>query len=38
LAYLPAEHCAVGDEFQIAIREKTASARIVETPFYKRNK
>jgi aminomethyltransferase len=38
LAYLPVEHCAVGDEFQIVIREKTVSARIVETPFYKRNK
>lgn len=38
LAYLPAEHCAVGDEFQITIRERTVSARVVETPFYKRIK
>ncbi len=38
MAYLPVEHCAVGDEFQITIREKTVSARIVDTPFYKRNK
>ena len=38
MAYLPVEHCVVGHEFQIGIREKTVSARIVETPFYKRNK
>ncbi len=38
LAYLPVEHSAVGSEFQVAIREKTVLARVVETPFYKRIK
>ncbi len=38
LAYLPVEHAAVGSEFQVSIREKSALARVVETPFYKRSK
>jgi aminomethyltransferase len=38
LAYLPLESSAVGSEFQVGIREKTVVARVVETPFYKRNK
>ena len=38
MAYLPVEHAAVGSEFQIGIREKMVAAKVVETPFYKRNK
>ncbi|HOW44915.1 MAG TPA: glycine cleavage system aminomethyltransferase GcvT [Candidatus Aminicenantes bacterium] len=38
MAYLPADHSAVGSEFQVAIRDKTVTARVVETPFYKRSK
>jgi aminomethyltransferase len=36
MTYLPIEACEVGSEFQIAIRKKKVSARVVETPFYKR--
>jgi aminomethyltransferase len=38
MTYLPGEKCEIGTEFQIGIRNKTVSARVVETPFYKRNK
>jgi aminomethyltransferase len=38
MAYLPVEHSATGSEFQIGIREKMIAAKVVETPFYKRNK
>lgn len=36
--YLPIEKCAIGAEFEIGIRDKKVKARVVETPFYKRNK
>lgn len=38
LAYLPIEHTAVGTRFHINIRGREVVARIVETPFYKRQK
>jgi glycine cleavage system T protein (aminomethyltransferase) len=38
LAYVPPENAKVGDELQIEIRGKTASARQVALPFYKRPK
>jgi aminomethyltransferase len=38
MTYLPIEACEVGSEFQIGIRNKMVSARVVEMPFYKRNK
>jgi len=38
LAYMPIENSTVGSEFQVGIREKMATAQVVETPFYKRNK
>ena len=38
LTYLPVEHCSVGTEFQVIIREKPVKARVVPTPFYKRAK
>ena len=36
LAYVPAEHAAVGKTFQVVIRDRACDARIVPTPFYKR--
>jgi aminomethyltransferase len=36
LAYLPVAHSAVGTEFEIIIRDKTARAKVVSTPFYRR--
>jgi aminomethyltransferase len=36
LAYLPAELCQVGRELEIGIRKQRVAARLVETPFYKR--
>ena len=36
LAYLPAENASIGTTFQVAVRNKTAEARVVRTPFYKR--
>lgn len=38
MTYLPVEHCTVGGEIQIGIRSNKATARIVELPFYKREK
>lgn len=38
LAYLPIEHAATGTEFSIAVRGREIAARIVETPFYKRER
>jgi aminomethyltransferase len=38
LTYLPVENSAIDSEFQIAIREKLVTAKVVKTPFYKRNK
>jgi aminomethyltransferase len=37
LAYLPIARTAVGTEFEIGIRDKKARAKVVPTPFYKRN-
>jgi aminomethyltransferase len=37
LAYLPAEHASIGATFQIAVRSKLSEAKVVRTPFYKRN-
>ena len=38
LAYVPAEHAAVGTKFSVAVRSRHVPARIVETPFYKRER
>jgi aminomethyltransferase len=38
LTYLPSEYGAVGTEFEIIIREKPAKAKVVSTPFYRREK
>jgi aminomethyltransferase len=38
LAYLPIEHATTGAEFSVAIRGRNVPARVVETPFYKRDK
>jgi aminomethyltransferase len=37
LAYLPSENASIGTTFQVAVRNKTSEARVVRTPFYKRN-
>jgi len=36
LTYLPIEYTEVGTEFEIEIRGKRAKAKVVPTPFYKR--
>ena len=38
LTYLPLEKTVVGTPFQIRVRDKSLTAKVVETPFYKRNK
>ena len=38
LAYLPIEHCAVGTDISIVIRGREVPARVVETPFYRRDR
>jgi aminomethyltransferase len=38
LAYVPIEHAATGTELFIVIRGRNVPARIVETPFYKRDR
>jgi aminomethyltransferase len=38
LAYVPAEHAEEGRELQIDVRGRAVGARIVKTPFYKREK
>jgi aminomethyltransferase len=38
MAYLPIDRCEVGTEFEIGIRNKRVTAKVVEMPFYKRNK
>ena len=38
LAYLPAEHTAVGTELFVVVRGRHVPARVVETPFYKRER
>jgi aminomethyltransferase len=37
LVYLPVEKTEIGTEFEIGIRDKKARARVIPTPFYKRN-
>ena len=36
LTYLPIEYTEVGTEFEIGIRDKRTKAKVVQTPFYKR--
>jgi len=38
LAYLPIEHCSVGTHISIVIRGREVPARVVETPFYRRDR
>lgn len=38
MTYLPIDKCAVGTVFQIGIRNKKVDAKVVEIPFYKREK
>jgi aminomethyltransferase len=38
LAYLPTEHTAVGTLFFVVVRGRNVPARVVETPFYRREK
>ena len=38
LAYLPIPHTSVGAEFSVVIRGRDVPARVVETPFYKRER
>jgi len=37
LVYLPVEKTELGTEFEIGIRDKKVRARVIPTPFYKRN-
>jgi aminomethyltransferase len=36
LAYLPAENACIGTTFHVSVRSKLPEARVVRTPFYKR--
>jgi len=36
LAYLPAEHAAIGSTFHVSVRGKLSEAKVVRTPFYRR--
>ncbi|MGB9765049.1 MAG: glycine cleavage system aminomethyltransferase GcvT [Candidatus Saccharicenans sp.] len=38
LVYLPIDHTEIGSEFEVGIRDKKLKARVVATPFYKREK
>ena len=38
LTYLPLEYTEIGTEFEVGIRDKEVTARVVLTPFYKREK
>jgi aminomethyltransferase len=38
MAYVPVEHASVGQDIKIDVRGKLVGARIVKTPFYKRNR
>ncbi len=38
LAYLPIEHCSVGTSFEVRVRGAGHPARVVETPFYTRDR
>jgi len=37
LVYLPIDKTEIGTEFDIGIRDKMAKAKVVPTPFYKRD-
>lgn len=38
MAYVPVEYASEGQEIQVDVRGRAVAARIVKTPFYKRNK
>jgi aminomethyltransferase len=38
MTYLPVERTEIGTKFQIQIRNNKVLAKVVETPFYKRDK
>lgn len=38
MTYLPIDKCQTGTEFEIGIRDRKVSAKVVELPFYKREK
>lgn len=38
LAYIPIEHAVIGTELFIVIRGRNVPARVIETPFYKRDR
>ncbi len=38
MAYMPVEHAATGTEFSVVVRGREVPARVVEMPFYKREK
>ncbi len=38
LVYLPIEHTEIGSEFEIGVRDRRLRARVVPTPFYKKEK
>ncbi|HEU4386468.1 MAG TPA: glycine cleavage system aminomethyltransferase GcvT [Blastocatellia bacterium] len=38
LAYMPVEHSKAGTDFFVVVRGRQVPARVVETPFYKRDK
>ncbi|MEK6299516.1 MAG: glycine cleavage system aminomethyltransferase GcvT [Acidobacteriota bacterium] len=38
LVYFPIEHTKIGSEFFVSVRGRQVPARVVETPFYKREK
>jgi aminomethyltransferase len=37
LGFVPTEHSEVGEEFLVEIRDRKLRAKVVETPFYRRN-
>ncbi|HKP12452.1 MAG TPA: glycine cleavage system aminomethyltransferase GcvT [Blastocatellia bacterium] len=38
MLYLPVEHAGIGTEFSVVVRGREVPARVVETPFYKRQR
>jgi aminomethyltransferase len=38
LVYMPIEYAAIGTDFFVVVRGRNVAARVVETPFYKREK
>jgi glycine cleavage system aminomethyltransferase T len=38
MTYLPLDKCQTGTEFEIGIRDRKVTAKVVELPFYKRVK